>query len=171
MPEWLNAVVRHLSETPADAIALVAAIGAIAAALYARSQARSSKQQVKLAKTALDAQKDAAKIQVEQTSKALEIAERSTQAAEQSAVATKSLAETGQRAWLSVIKIECHVNQELVEPLNRILAIITLRNGGNSPALEFVTCLWCQLRDQAPNNYRCCRTSKCQCRSLRSFMS
>jgi hypothetical protein len=150
MGEWFKTVARHLWETPADAIALLAATGAIVAALYSRSQARSSKRQFSVAQAALEIQKEASKVQEKQTLSALEIAERSTKAAEKSAEATKSLAETGQRAWVSVIKVDCFVNQELVEPLNRVLAIIAFRNGGNSPALDFVNCLWFELREHAP---------------------
>ncbi len=131
MLEWLKAVVRHLWEAPADVIALLAAIAGFCAAWYTRVQARASNTQVALSKKQLESEEG-------RTTKALEIAERGANAAELSAQVTKTLAEVGQRAWVSVNEIEVEKSRAASGDEDLFLVTTKLRNGGMSPALGFV---------------------------------
>jgi type II secretory pathway pseudopilin PulG len=154
---WLKAIVRHLWESPADAIALLAAMAGVGAAWYTRIQARASKKQAELGEEQLRVQADALRSEEERTTKALDIAERSTKAAELSAQATQSLAEIGQRAWVTVSKIIVNQGQANVPdehgratPCHLLQVTAVLRNGGMSPALGFVAHTWLELREGPP---------------------
>jgi hypothetical protein len=86
----------------------IAVFVAVVSMRHAFRQARAAERQAdeatnsrQLSENALKAQASALDSQAKNTAEALVLAERSALAAERSAAATKVLAETGQRAWLS----------------------------------------------------------------------
>lgn len=58
-------------------------------------------------------------------------------------------AELAQRPWVSVAKIDTKTNHYRGPQTYSVYALLTMRNGGNSPALEFICSLWFEARPQA----------------------
>jgi hypothetical protein len=155
---WMSAAWNYLWEVvrthPFNFFTLLIAAGAAiysgVSARAARRQARAAELQAheyelsrEISERALGLQGEALKAQAEDTKRALEVAQRNAEAAELSASATKTLAEVGQRAWISVVEIKATTSSSSVS------VVVTMRNGGNSPALEFVSSLWFELREHA----------------------
>jgi hypothetical protein len=114
---------------------LFALVVSVFSAWYARRQTKAAERQAEANEEAVRLQHEILKSQSEQTASALQIAERSAIAAEQSAMSTKTLVETGQRAWLVVERIAPLVDATCrFQVPNR--CEVHIRNGGNTPAMN-----------------------------------
>jgi hypothetical protein len=160
MTGWIIAAWNYLCEAmrthPFNLFTLLIAAGAAIysgiSARAARRQARAAELSREISERALGLQAVALKAQAEDTRKALEVAQRNADAAEVSASATKTLAEVGQRAWISVVDIKASTSGARSHPgvpNGSVHVVVLMRNGGNSPALEFVSSLWLELREYA----------------------